>query len=320
MLNLIVPYALLTVPFVVIILLYFRKWKISAVLLLLCFIANYYSHTLPLFNYEHIEEQTGGTISILSLNIEGYDSKSVENRLDSLASFIRSHCYTDLVLLQECGHDTIMQYLHSRLANEYRYIVKIPKFNIPSQSGNEIVLLSKYPVNKATELPRPEGGENSTINRYEIELTCRDRIQIYGCHLSSNNYSTNGGYVEADDINSLQSIFSYFCNYERQAKQRVVEGMTVLNNKKYIQYIPSLILGDMNDVGNSQLTKLLYNNGYKDAWWERGVGYGATIYHPLPFRIDKIFYNQLLEILEVRNIVTNNISDHDAIFAKFRIN
>ena len=78
-------------------------------------------------------------------------------------------------------------------------------------------------------------------------------------------------------------------------------------------------MGDFNDVCVSKPLKILEDSGFKDAWWVGGFGYGATIHHPLPFRIDHIMYNEGLELVEIKKVDSEDISDHDALLAKFII-
>ncbi len=73
----------------------------------------------------------------------------------------------------------------------------------------------------------------------------------------------------------------------------------------------------MNDICGSSAIRVLENIGIKDAWWEGGVGYGATIHHPLPYRIDHILHNEGLVLKGVKVIDTSDISDHNALVAVF---
>ena len=80
---------------------------------------------------------------------------------------------------------------------------------------------------------------------------------------------------------------------------------------------PIIVLGDMNDVGGSKTIRLIKSSGLKDAWWEGGFGYGATIHKPLPYRIDHIFYSNELKLNRVKVVSSEGLSDHDAVFAEF---
>lgn len=79
----------------------------------------------------------------------------------------------------------------------------------------------------------------------------------------------------------------------------------------------AIIMGDFNDVSGSKPLNILEDAGFKDAWWDGGFGYGATIHHPLPFRIDHIMYNDGVELVEIKKVDSNGLSDHDALVATF---
>ena len=57
--------------------------------------------------------------------------------------------------------------------------------------------------------------------------------------------------------------------------------------------------------------------GYKGARSVGGFGYGATIHHPLPYRIDHVLYNKGMKLKGVKKIDVEGISDHDALVAVF---
>lgn len=88
-----------------------------------------------------------------------------------------------------------------------------------------------------------------------------------------------------------------------------------LNENKNL--VPTIVMGDFNDVPGSPTLNILERAGLKDAWWEGGCGYGATIHHPLPYRIDHILHNDGLKLKSIKKIVTQDLSDHDALVARF---
>ena len=80
------------------------------------------------------------------------------------------------------------------------------------------------------------------------------------------------------------------------------------------------VMGDMNDVSGSYTINRIKEAGLKDAWWEGGGGYGATFHGKgLRLRIDHILYDyKELELTGVR-VIDNNLSDHNALMASFRV-
>ena len=84
--------------------------------------------------------------------------------------------------------------------------------------------------------------------------------------------------------------------------------------------VPVIVCGDLNDFGGTPTLRALQNHSkLKDAWWNGGLGYGAT-YHGhefMYFRLDHILYNNELQLQKVR-VAEQNFSDHDALVARFR--
>lgn len=78
-------------------------------------------------------------------------------------------------------------------------------------------------------------------------------------------------------------------------------------------------MGDLNEVCGALSMRMLEGAGYKDAWSKGGFGYGATIHHPLPYRIDHVLYNSGLKLKGIKKINAKGISDHDALVAVFEV-
>ena len=78
-------------------------------------------------------------------------------------------------------------------------------------------------------------------------------------------------------------------------------------------------MGDFNDVCGSPTLNVMKEAGFKDAWWEAGFGYGATIHNPLPYRIDHILYNDMLKLKSIKKIDADKLSDHDALIGWFEV-
>ena len=99
--------------------------------------------------------------------------------------------------------------------------------------------------------------------------------------------------------------------YNERAKAAKIISADILS-----QTMPVLVMGDFNDVGGSSAIKLLEKAGLKDAWWEGGFGYGATIHKPLSYRIDHIMYSSGLKLRKVEVASSEDLSDHDALYAE----
>lgn len=88
----------------------------------------------------------------------------------------------------------------------------------------------------------------------------------------------------------------------------------------YDESCPTFILGDFNDLPGSNTLRVLGKTGLKDSWWEGGRGLGFTFHnYGLKARLDYILYdNSHFDLLNV-NVIETELSDHNAITAKFLI-
>ena len=143
-----------------------------------------------------------------------------------------------------------------------------------------------------------------------------DTIDLFGCHFVSNNYSANHSRFSPDSIENASGLLSYLKNIEVAGQRRIVEANTLIQEKAASSH-HAILMGDLNDVCGSKPLIILESYGFKDAWWEGGVGYGATISYPLPYRIDHIMYTKGLTLEKIRVIDSNGLSDHDALYAEF---
>ncbi len=119
-----------------------------------------------------------------------------------------------------------------------------------------------------------------------------------------------------EDIKGQEGIFAYIKNIQTSGNRRKIEAETIVHDMSQSSH-HAIVLGDMNDVGGSDVIRALEAAGLTDAWQEGGFGYGATIHYPLPYRIDHILYNEGLVLKSVKVIDTSDISDHNAVVAVF---
>lgn len=165
--------------------------------------------------------------------------------------------------------------------------------------------------------------------QYVLGLQCTfpvgvDDVQIVGCHLSSNNFNADGSYMTPSVAAKQGRAREYFSNTRRTSEKRSNETAEIL--RQVYPTIPTILMGDYNDVLKSPCINTLAEAGFKDAWWEKGIGYGATIHHPLPFRIDHVMYRNAegeagsqLRLRSIKVVTADGLSDHDALMAEFEI-
>lgn len=141
-------------------------------------------------------------------------------------------------------------------------------------------------------------------------------IDIYGCHLASNNYTASQVDFHLDQVNDHHDAKQYLKNICDASRLRKLEAQAII---KDMSDRATIIMGDFNDVCGSPALRAFKAAGFHDAWWKGGMGYGATIHYPLPFRIDHIMYNDKLRLKSIKKIDAKGLSDHDALVAEFII-
>ena len=150
---------------------------------------------------------------------------------------------------------------------------------------------------------------------YSKLLIEKDSLFIIGCHLPGNNHE---GRIEIDDADSLRRVKTFLGYYSNAREKRKVKAQ-FLKKAVLESTLPIIVMGDMNDFSASAPMDSLKDAGMKNAWWEGGLGLGAT-YHEgwLRLRIDHIYYNDKLRLEGVK-VVKTDLSDHNILIADFSI-
>jgi len=242
-----------------------------------------------------------GEIKILCFNINGVGSYN-EKKTELIIKLIIEED-PDMVFLTESFipiRDTILTRLHNIYPFDTRYVA-------------HNILFSKCPLHEQVFHERPNGG-NGYIVKSKIIVNDTPLV-LYGCHLSSNNYSSDLEYLTPGGIRSMSDIKTYFDNISYASRMRIREADIVAQSFNESDNV--IVMGDFNDICGSETLKTFSKVGLIDAWSEGGFGYGATIHTPLPYRIDHILYNEGLVLNGVKVIDTSDISDHNALVAVF---
>ena len=212
----------------------------------------------------------------------------------------------DVVCLQEY-EGWYCDYLKRFLDRDYPFFVQMPNF--PRESA----VFSKYPI---TDL-----GQVKNHLVISMTINCNGRnVKLFVCHFSSNRYDRIRKEME-DRLKWIDGIERYLTGIGEGGRQRVEEAKDVKTEVDSFstQGVPIIICGDLNDVGGSYpLHMLKKDDVLKDAWWEKGLGLGAT-YHGhklMMFRLDHFLYTKELKCTSIKT-VNQKFSDHDPLVAKF---
>lgn len=158
------------------------------------------------------------------------------------------------------------------------------------------------------------------VHSAEIEVEADRWITVFACHLRSSAYSTARRSME-EGTNWSDGISLYLNNYKIGKKIRDYEAD---NFRMYLDSldakdIPVIIAGDFNDWSGSYCMNTIRNGQYKDAWWERGFGFGITYsaWH-LKLRLDHILYSNHFKHKTV-SVDKIDFSDHYPLIADFKL-
>jgi endonuclease/exonuclease/phosphatase (EEP) superfamily protein YafD len=286
-----------------------RWWRTAGILVLTALLFNWWGHVVPI-NCLATQSSDGvqNRIKVLAWNIEAGEYDSI--KIESLCKIILEQD-ADLVFLAEDFYACCDQ-IDARLKSLYPYTTH-------DHCNDSHYFYSKYPL-KHWHWIAKDVDIRSVIIKSCVEKDGVD-IDLYGCHLSSNNYVSGISQLHANQISGVRSMLSYVTGISKAQQLREAEIQVICDSLKSSSN-PCLCIGDMNDIAGSSTLGMLQDIGFRDAWWEGGCGYGATIHKPLPYRIDYIFYRNgsgNIVLLDITKIDSKGLSDHDAMVATFGI-
>ena len=242
------------------------------------------------------------TVRVMTLNLysEGEDFDELE------MAFYVLRQEADVVALNEFSEGRCHE-MDSLLRCAYSYST-----SDAGLSGKPNRLYSKFPIRET----RSVAGEGVTACTIDSE---HGKFRLYYCHLASNN---DGGMSMGDamDANSKDSWRQYWIAYHQARKRRAQEVEQLCQDMDAQPHLPTMVIGDLNDFSVSPALKPLVDRGMRNAWWQRGIGYGSTYkLRYVRLRIDHIFYSKDLDCTDVEVVETGNLSDHDGLIADIEL-
>ena len=279
-----------------------RWYKLSVTLLVSAVLLNWYGNIFSFGLCTLSSKKEKSAIKVLTWNINYTDSKS-STGCDILVNEIMSQ-RPDIVFLNEYQKKACPD-IDSLLRLEYPYKAVLSK----DKTWNE--LYSRMPISLEQHF---ENGDNGSLFRVVVECANRP-IRLYCLHLQSNNI-IDGETFYPDSIANRGGISRYLQNYKVASEIRREQAELIVSD---FSDAPTIVMGDMNDVCGSPCMRVFAEAGLKDAWWEGGFGYGATIHRPLPYRIDHVMYGKGLKLKGIKKVSSKGLSDQDALVADFEI-
>ena len=300
MLALTYPWIIIVCYLVAIIVALKKRYWIAGGTVVIGFILNWVSECFAFSFIPNKEICEKSTVSVMAWNIDGsqYDSLKVSE----IANVIYKH-NPDVVFLSEDFGETGI-WLDSLLKKSYPYSSNLV------YSGHQFY--SNYMLD-SIRVVDVEGYDNPL--RIHVSVMVKGQIiDIYGCHLASNNYTASQVDFHLNQVNDHHDAKQYLNNIRDASRLREMEAQAII---KDMTDRATIIMGDFNDVSGSPALRAFKTAGFQDAWWKGGWGYGATIHYPLPYRIDHIMYNDRLRLKSIKKIDAKGLSDHDVLVAEF---
>ena len=309
----------------VLLLLGFLLWAV--IVLVVTFIFNWWSETSAL----HLFGKKSGDydLRVLTFNVNrAYEISVNKGATEELITCILQQ-NADLILLQEYNAE-LYPMVQERLGTTFPY-----GSGMESTSRFKSVF-SRFPIESCEQLmvdandPQYELFQNAIYckKKYdglEVLPICKMKIrvgerllQVFNCHLMSNNYSIVIRNLRKKRKSLLHGIFPVLHRIDFGYKARELQAQII--EEHIDDSMPTLICGDFNDVGGSSPLKILQRQGISDAWWEGGFGFGFTFHGMgLRFRLDHVLYSEkTLRLVKVW-VPHTDVSDHYPIICDFKI-
>jgi endonuclease/exonuclease/phosphatase family metal-dependent hydrolase len=179
-------------------------------------------------------------------------------------------------------------------------------------------LVSKHPILHWERIKYDHNTSNLAVI-FDVDIE-GEIIRFVAVHLQSNKVSPKDYQTLLhSDLNNEYKVYAieFIHRLKKSSKLRSTQTQTILTSIDNSPY-PVIILGDFNDTPQSYTYQKL-QEGRKDAFIERGTGWGATYLKPLPFlRIDYILHDDELTCTSYQSSSSIK-SDHSLVEASFNI-
>lgn len=325
-LILIVPVIIIFFIVAAVTLLLFKLWIWGIVLLAFALILNWWSETFALHPFR--EKHKDYDFRLLTYNINrAHEISENKGSTEELIDFILAQ-NADVVLLQEYNAE-LYPLVQEKLSREYLYgsgVDTISRFKsvfsrFPIESCEQLMVDSnsfEYEVFKNWLYCKKQhnGMEVLPICKMMIQVG-NHRLQLFNCHLMSNNYSVVIRNLRKKEGNIIHGLYPILHRIDFGYKARK-QQIKIIKEKIELES-PTIVCGDFNDVGGSPSMRRFQKVGIADAWWKGGFGLGFTFHGMgLRFRLDHVLFSK--KHLRLRNVFIpdSNVSDHNPLVCDFK--
>lgn len=262
------------------------------------------------------------TVRLLSWNISRWDERNKMIRggvsyRPLMMDFIES-TGADILCLQEffeCHDPELFEANIPELKKRgYLYYAFHPSselFNGKLQYG--LAIFSRFPITKSNYLENTKGEHSEGLLIADIRVN-DTTIRVFNTHLETPGISKSD-YSEQGEMKFSKSVLSKLKN---SYYLRNIQAERTIAEVKKSPY-PVVVCADLGDVPNSYAYFTLRSD-LQDAFLKKGYGLGTTLRHTSPtLRIDFMFFDQTLRVLQFDNITQIRYSDHFPLLADFHI-
>lgn len=303
-----------------------KFWVTGIFVLVLSIIVNWWSETFAL--HPSSKSNVKYDFRVLTFNINrAHDISINKGTTEELIDFVIQQ-NADLVLLQEYNAELYPE-IQEELTKGYPY-----SSGIESNSRFKSIF-SRYPIEAIEQLmidinnnhyelfqnafynkKRFEGMEVLPICKMIINVQGKS-LQVFNCHLMSNNYSVVIRNLKKKGKNLLYGILPIIHRMDFGYNARILQVKEI---EKHIEpSMPTLICGDFNDIGGSASLRLLKRHDLTDAWWKKGFGFGFTFHGMgLRFRLDHVLFSNKTMMPVKSEVIKTELSDHYPLICTFK--
>lgn len=267
--------------------------------------------------------QKENTVSILSFNAKNLSNNNYNRGdkviRDSIMFFIDEQ-NADIICFQEFQSyptrsvHSIKEYQETL---GHKYVSEVPYLKKNTHEFVDLlVMFSKFPVFNQ----HPFYMDGKSYGFY-LDISMKgDTIRVFNLHLESNHFNENDYSIFSEkevnlNENKRNQILLLLQKIKKYSVKRSYQSRTIQNEIEQSPY-PVIVAGDFNDTPSS-FTVHYIRQDLKDAFREKGIGYGNTFNGNLPpMRIDYLFFPESMEVLDFK-IIKTELSDHYPIQAHF---
>lgn len=295
------------------------NWLIGLFILLSTFTLNWATETIPL-RCKSKPIVHGRSMRVLNYNINNchYFEEDTINRIDAFITFIKQQ-NIDVLCLEEVASIERMG-IYERLREVFPY--SSGKYDVYSRFSidNHRQLYEDQCGN--SEFQQLVGSQWEEMPIYSMYLNVEGiKVRLIDCYMMSNNFNR-----VKYDLASLSPwkriIKTPFCILKYLLfgyKARSIGARLIVNELGDVD-IPTVIVGDFNDLSGSETLNIIQKKGLLDAWWNAGCGFGFTFCaQSMRWRLDHLLYSRNFTIRSI-GVFDTPFSDHKPLVTSLTIN